>query len=160
MNTNKDSLSDPVELDESRDGERRFLFHLSNDHRILRTGREVIAACQLDISVEVWVEELNDLLLSVQKWATGQAARIAACYAVLSGGKVCLFVVPQSRTFDFDLADELATLSRTLFQQYNVGPIELGQIPAHEQDRFIHPGDARLIYGLENGAHEAVDAQP
>jgi hypothetical protein len=42
--------------------------------------------------------------------------------------------------------------------EFNVGMVEMRQVPWAETDRFLDPASARVIYGEELPAHSAVDA--
>lgn len=45
-----------------QDGDRSFLLHPTNDDKFIRTGRQIIEACQLKIGVEAWYDNLNSML--------------------------------------------------------------------------------------------------
>ncbi len=152
------SNSDALHIKESADGQRQYVFHPENDDLFVRTGRQVIAACQLGISMEVWIEELVAMLDVVRAWTTKRAARVRACYCAPRGAKVILFFVPVSDHVDFDLADELTDLNTELVNTFNVGMIEVRQVPGDELDRFITLDAARQVYGGQSEPHRPVEA--
>lgn len=145
---------------EDADGARQFVMHPENDELFTRTGRQVIEACHLGISIEVWFHERNAMFDHVLRWTTERAARVHACYAAPRGAGIGLFFVPRGESFDFDLADELAKLNGQLVRGFNIGPVEIHQVPADELARFIVLEDAIEIYHNADGAHQAVAAQP
>ena len=144
-------------IHESADGGKQFVLHPENDELFIRTGKQVIEACRLGISLEVWFHERNSMFDHVLRWASDEARaqRIRGCYAAPRQTGISLFFVPRSDCFDFDLADELAVLNTQLIQSYNIGPLEIGQIPAGELERFLVPEEAVLIYDAD-GSHQSV----
>lgn len=136
--------SSPVHVREGEDGRRAFVFHPENDDRFVRTGRQVIDACQLGISIEVWFDELRSMIEQVASWARGRTD-VAAVYAVPRGTKTMLFAIPATGRFDFDLADSMVELEAAL-RQFNIGPIESLQLPPEELNRFVPQGHAQPIY--------------
>ena len=138
---------DPIRLHEAQDAERRIVIHPKDDDLFVRTGRQVIESCRLRISVDLWLNELTGMIEAVQEWAAGHADRVAACYCAAGGSKTVLFFVPASERFDFDLADALTELNGRLVREFNVGMVEVRQIPATEIERFVDPESARLVYG-------------
>jgi len=143
---------------EAVDAERQFVLHPENDDLFVRTGRQVIEACRLGISVEVWFGECKDMFERVSQWARGHAAQVSACYAVPRGTGIGLFVVPKSQSFNFDLADELAELNRELVQKFNVGTVEIHQVPGDELHRFLVIEESRQVYSDANSPHQTVEA--
>ena len=96
------------------DADRRVILHPENNHLFVRSGKQVIEACRLSISIDVWMNELAALMGHVQRWAAQRASRVRACYCAPRGAKTVVFFVPASQGFDFDLADELAELTSQL----------------------------------------------
>jgi len=71
---------------------------------------------------------------------------------------MAVFVIPCGDQFNFDLADELASLNIHLVRKYNVGMVELHQIPFDEIDRFVDPATAKWVYGQQPTTHSSVEA--
>ena len=69
-----------------------------------------------------------------------------------------MFFVPPGRQFSFELADELAELNRALIAGFNIGMVEVGQIPSGEIERFVDVETAQLIYGKPIEAPGPVEA--
>ena len=136
-----------VHIQADRDGGRPFVLHPDDDDLFVRTGRQVIDACRLGISIDVWLEELTSLAGELRAWATERSTKVRACYLTTRSSRVVAFVAPTSPNFDFDLADELAVLNTALLRKFNVGMIELHQVPWGELDRFLDTETARLVYG-------------
>jgi hypothetical protein len=158
-----DSTKRPVEysghIHENADGERLFALHPENDEAFTRSGRQVIDGCRLNISLEVWFEECNTMLGRVHEWTRQRHGSILACYAVPRGSGIGLFFVPCSKTFDFDLADQLAGLAMDLTRDfYNLGMVEAHQIPASEVDHFVVLEHAAKVYPNANSPHHPVEA--
>ena len=143
---------------EATDGTNQYVLHPEGDELFTRTGRQVIEACRLNISIEVWLAEFVSMRERVAVWAKEHAAQVSECFAVPCGLGLGVFVVPQSAAFDFDLADKLADLNRELVQSFNVGTVEVHQVPAEELDRFIIRDAAIQVYPHANSAHQPVEA--
>jgi hypothetical protein len=149
---------DTLRLDHDEDADRKILIHPADNDLFVSTGRQVIAACQLGISLSVWVNELGQMLEEVQRWAEARKDKIVSCYSVPQGSRVLLFFVPRSTSFDFDLADELVSLNGDLVRKYNIGLVEMHEVPAAEYDRFFNIDTARWVYGERLGASPTVEA--
>jgi hypothetical protein len=134
----------------------QVLLRPENDDLFVRTGRQVIEACRLSISIELWVDEVKGMFEFVSNWAQARE-EIRACHASF-GSRIALFFVPKTDSFDFDLADALVQLNAQLVSQFNVGMVEVRQIPFAEVDRFLDPTSARTIYGEGLAAHPTVEA--
>ncbi len=138
---------DLIQIKAGEDGDRQVLIHPADDDLFVRTGKEVINACQLDISIELWMREFESAMESVQQWSDERDAQVASCHCSPQGGKIAFFFCPTSDKFDFALADDLAQLNLDLRQTFNIGMVEVQQIPWAETGRFLHPGMARWVYG-------------
>ncbi len=143
-------------INEVKDGERQYLLLAADDDKFVQTGRQIIDGCRLNIGIDVWVHECDSMFDHVSKWATERTDRIVACYAVPRGAGMCLFFIPSSESFDFDLADQLAELNSELIRTYCVGPVEIHQIPTNEMPRFIAPNTAREVYPNAQRPHNAM----
>lgn len=138
------------------DGGCEVVLHPEDNDLFVRTGKQVIDACRLGISVEVWVEEVTAMLGHVRAWAEAQNGRVRAAYCVPRGTRVVLFFVPASDAFDFDLADALAAINVELMKRFNVGTIEVRQVPWSEVDRFLDTSRFRAVYGDQAEPHRPV----
>lgn len=158
MTVPKPSKPAPVTIRNDVDGDRPFILHPEDSDLFVRTGRQVIDACGLHVSVELWLREMNAMLHAVRAWAEAHADAVRSCFAAPLGSRMAVFVVPQGKQFNFDLADELASLNIHLVKEFNVGMVELHQIPFEEIDRFIDPANARWVYGEQPAPHPTVEA--
>lgn len=150
------SSSKPITVTHDEDGPPVVLIPENNDV-FVRTGKQVIEACRLSISIDVWLEELKSMFNAVNAWA---AARndIAACYCAPRGARIALFFIPVGDRFNFGLASELAELNTELLTKFNIGMVEIRQIPGVEVNRFLDVSRSHLIYDRTRKAHPAVDA--
>jgi hypothetical protein len=142
-----------------RESDSSIVLHPENQDLFTRTGKQIIAACQMDISVQVWLDELQSMFAEVSEWCTRRADKIKCCLAQGRGAKVLLLFVPLSEKFDFALATELAVLNRELVTHLNIGMVELGQIPDSDISRFLEVERTKIIYGKSPQASEPVAAQ-
>lgn len=154
----KQTQPDPVRITAEKDADRPFIIHPEDDDLFVRTGREVIEACRLNISLELWLKELQGVFDTVIRWSTERRDRVRACFCEPRGSKMVFFFVTGSNRFDFDLADELADLNTRVVNGFNIGMVEMLQIPEAELDRFVNVDTSRPIYGRHPGPHRAVEA--
>ena len=135
-------------IDHVQDAHRSFVIAPENRDLFVRTGRQVIAACNTQLRIERWLEVYEAMLGSVRDFAEDHADRVAACYAMPRNAKTVLSFVPRTQAFDFELADALASLQFDFQERFGklVGSIEVGQVPAWDLRRFLDPGEAQRIY--------------
>jgi hypothetical protein len=144
-------------IHESPEHDPRVVIHPENDDLFVQSADQVIIACSLRISVELWLEELSAVFGRVRSKIEAHKSKIQSCFCVPTGGKLTFFFVSSSEQFDFDLADELGDLSVELMKDFNVGMVEAHQIPSSESARFIDPSAARKIYGDKLTTHSPVE---
>ena len=146
--TSSKQKGEATRIDHLHDAQRPFVIAPENRDLFVRTGRQVIAACNTQLKIERWLEVYEAMLGSVRDFAEEHAGHVAECYAVPRDAKTVLSFVPKSKEFDFDLADELAALQFDFQQRFEnvVGSIEVGQVPAWDLRRFLDPDEAQRIY--------------
>lgn len=135
------------------ESEEAVVLHPDNNDLFVRTGKQIIAACRMNISIDVWFIEFNGMLTRVAAWAAEHSAQVRICYCAPRSSQITLFFVPSSDAFDFELADDLVSLNSELVTSFNVGMIEIHQIPEEDIDRFLNPDESRLVYGEHRSAH-------
>ncbi len=144
---------------ELHDADRNFVFHLSDNDIFVRTGRQLIEACQLNISIELWRQELDLMFGYIKKWCEKSPRKIRTCICEPRRARLMLHFIPAGEHFDFDLADDIAGLDSYLSRNYkNVGLVEAGQIPWNEMDRFLNDFLCFVIYGEHPVTRDPVDA--
>ncbi len=82
---------------------------------------------------------------AVREWGAARSAQVQACYVSPRSTRIALFFVPRAGRYDFDLADALTDLNSDLVRRFNVGMIEIQQVPADEVDRFVAGDRSRVI---------------
>jgi hypothetical protein len=146
--TDPKSKAETTRIDPLKDAQRSFVIAPENRDLFVRTGRQVIAACNTQLRIERWLEVYEAMLGSVRDFAEENSDHVAECYAVPRNAKTVLSFVPKTEAFDFELADKLATLQfdfQLRFQNL-VGSIEVGQVPAWDLRRFLDPDGAQRVY--------------
>jgi hypothetical protein len=154
----KTQAQPPIHIREATDGDRKVILHPDSHDLFVLTGQQVISSCNLGISIDVWVREMESMFEFVAKWSADRLQVIESCYAIPRGTKMVLFFVPKSDAFDFDLADQLVDLNAHLLTEFNIGMIEVHQIPGKEVERFLNPDTARRIYGVGRESHQPMEA--
>lgn len=149
---------DPIRIREDRDGVGPVVLPPQDDDLFVRTGQQVIEPCRLGIGVELWLKELRAMLDMVNKWATEHSSRVQACFCAPRGSKITLFVVPSSDSFSFDWAEEIAGLNIRAVKDFNLGMVEILQIPGDQVERFLMIQSSRQVYGCPSAAHSAMEA--
>lgn len=156
MDTEQDKKT-PPHIHEQSDGERQYILHPEDNDLFVQTGRQVIAGCRLGISINVWLSEVTSMFDYLRAWIREKVVdRIMACYAVPRGATTYLFFIPRDDAFDFELADLLARLNVELITKYNVGQVEIHQMPESELDRFVVPGMSVEIYSARGRSRQPV----
>ncbi|MGB7158801.1 MAG: hypothetical protein WBD40_12080 [Tepidisphaeraceae bacterium] len=155
---NPKTQPDALRLHADHDADRQVVVHPKDDDLFVLTGRQAIQACQLGISIELWLNEFESMLRHVEGWASEHADKVVECFAMPRDARVVLFVIPSSPHYDFDLADELVELNTHLMKAFNIGMVELHQVPEAEVERFLDPSHAKRIYGRPGEARPAVEA--
>lgn len=145
----KKAKSETLRITADHDAERPVVMHPDSNDLFVRTGRQVIADSQLGISLELWIDEFNNLLAEVERWAEERHERVVSCFCAPRGTKFVFFFSPASPGFDFDLADQLSELNLHLCREYNVGNIEVHQIPWDEAGRFVRADTDKRVFGRE-----------
>lgn len=148
-----------IQIKAREDGARSVVLHPENSDLFVRTGNQVIDACRLGISLELWLQEMRSMCDDVSKWASDHSQHIRSCFCAPRGARVALYFSPKSRGFDFDLADELAALNGKVVKSFNVGMVEVRQVPWEELDRFLDVAAAVHVYGDKPSTRPAVEAQ-
>jgi hypothetical protein len=148
----------PIEINEATDGSRQVVLRPENNDVFIQTGKQVIAGCSLGISIDLWLDEIKLLMEFVKQWIEGHSKSIQSCFIEPRPRCIMLFFVPASKRFDFDLADELVALNAKLIKDFNVGMVEIHQIPESELDRFLNLPMAKLVYGDTREPHITVEA--
>jgi hypothetical protein len=146
-------ISNPASarIDGLRDAHRQFIIAPENRDLFVRTGRQVIAACNMQMRVERWLEVYEAMLGIVIDFAQEHVEHVAECYAIPRNAKTVLSFVPKSEAFDFELADQLAELQADFQQRFcNIlGAIEIGQVPSWDLRRFLDRDTALRVYPTE-----------
>ncbi len=140
--------AEATRIDHARDAHRQFVIAPENKDLFVRTGLQVIAACDTQLRIERWLELYQAMLGSVRDFAEDHKDLIARCYAVPRDRKTVLSFVPRSNAFNFQLADELAKLQFDFQERFGnlVGTIEVGQVPGWDLERFLDPKASQLVY--------------
>lgn len=149
--------NDHIRIREESDSDRQVVFHPENDDLFVRSGKQVIDACRLDIGLDLWLKEFGGVFAEVKKWSSERSEHLRSCYCSPGVGKVVFFFTPKSEAFDFELGDELAVLNHRLYTSFGIGAVELHQIPWKEIDRFLDEGKSRHVYGEIFGPHHTVE---
>jgi hypothetical protein len=108
-----------------------------NEEIILRTGEQIVRACQLQISASAWQQNFSLMAEHVSKWCEKRRSEISLALVDLRSEKIVFYFVPRSDQFDFNLATEQAELDIFLNTRGAIGYTESRQVPGWELDRFV-----------------------
>lgn len=136
-----------VHIHEHHVADKNVMVHYKDEDRLLLTGRSMINSCKLGISVETWLDELENAIGEVGAWCAERSEKVQQAYLVPKSPQLPFYFVQVQAAYDFDLADEITTLNTNLIRNYNLGMIEMFQIPESELDRFVSVDQSRKIYG-------------
>lgn len=140
------TASDALHLHEKSLSERQVVVHPSDEDLFVLTGRQVIKSCQLGTSVELWLEEVSRAEAFVAAWCADHSGKVNLAFLVPRPSQLALFFAHSDSQFDFDLADEMTELSSQLVHEFNIGMVDMYQVPKAEISRFVDQARAKLIY--------------
>jgi len=135
------------------------MLHGPQDDIIMRTGKQIIEACELRTSLDLWRHEFNDMLEFVKTECQKFARQVDACFLSPRGAKLLLVFIQTSPSFDFDLADKLTEVEITLQNKFNVGFTEVMQVPISEADRFINFNGVVHVFGKSGESYQTNASQ-
>lgn len=134
IQTSKNSVSVIHQLQHAA---QQYRIITTDEEIILRTGEQIVRACQLQISANAWAQNFHLMLEHVARWCEERKGKIALALVELRSGKVVFYFIPKSEFFDFGLADDEADLDIFLNTRGAIGYAESRQIPGWEIDRFV-----------------------
>lgn len=133
-------------IDEERDGERDIVMRKLSNDTFVRTGKQIIDACEMQIGFEAWQQNIADLWEQMIKVARDKREKVTSLYMLPRHGTVHVLFATRHDEFDFDLADELACWNIRFRRSRGMyGEIEAAQIPESELLQFVereHVGEA------------------
>lgn len=134
----KRNPSDVHTIDAGGDGFRDFILRKLNNDHFMRTGKQIIEACELHIGVEAWKQNMADLWSDITRFAGAHRGQVKRVYMLPRPGAVQVLYVTNKDEFDFDLADDLARWNiRIRRERLMYGEVEASQIPASELSQFV-----------------------
>ena len=140
-NTDKGSVQTIHELQHAA---RQFRIITSSEDILHRTGQQIVAACQLQISVAAWHQNFELMIQHVAAWCEERADKIVAGLVNLRNDKTVFYIIPKSDEFDFELGREQAILDIYLNTRGGIGYAETRQIPVWEIQRFVSQNAYRV----------------
>ena len=118
--------------------ERRIVLEKLNNERFVRTGRQMIEACDLHLAVTDLLSNLHELHHDAKKLAQKQGGRVKSVCMIPRSGTVHLFFITNGEEYDFELADRLAEMNLKLRRESKLyGDVEATQLPAGEVTQFL-----------------------
>ena len=148
-------------IDHANDSQR-YVIAPENLDLFVRTGHQVIAACNTQMRIERWLEVYEAMLGAVRDFSEDHSELIAECFAVPRNAKTVLSFVPVSEAFSFELAQDLAKLQFDFQRQFAniLGAIEVGQVPSWDLRRFLDPDSSQRIFSGTQSASIYWDSWP
>jgi hypothetical protein len=141
------------------DGE--VVVHPRDQDIFLISAEKATEACrnavQQDQRVKRFVEEL---LTPLHEWCVANAERVKACYLPTPTHHIQVFVVTNSRRFDFEFAEKVALLEREFAKKgWRIG---VSQLPDADDDSlatFFNPEGALEVYAQSGSAPDQGGAE-
>lgn len=144
MSDQQSKSSGAVAISAKHDADREFVLSKLNNDVFVRTGKQIIDACELHIGVESWKSNLADLWEEISRLANQHADRVSETYLIPRSGTVHALFVTKGALFDFVLADALAELNLKLRRSRAMyGDVEASQIPTNELSQFVRDEEIR-----------------
>jgi hypothetical protein len=118
------------------------------------SAERATAACREAARAGEQIERFQEkFLLPLHRWYAARADKVAGCYVPRPSGFIRVFIVTNSRRYDFELGKEVAALERELFHAgWRVGVM---QLPATEDSPFggfFDPEGALEVYAQRGPA--------
>jgi hypothetical protein len=139
-----------IQLNEQAEPERRVLITTQDEDRFSLPCGEAVRACKVHMNRKVWFDELDSMLVRVGKWASDNKEIVKACYAAPREGRVVIFVLPMTPSYDRKLGALLTELDLELAQNFQVIDSAVMQVPGDPPDRlatFVNTQAAKKIHG-------------
>lgn len=114
----------------------------------LISAEKATEACRNAVQQDRRIKQFEaELLTPLHSWCVANADRVRACYIPIPGSHIQVFVVTNSRKFDFDFAEKVALLER----KFAAGGWRIGisQLPDADDDSlatFFKPDGALEVY--------------
>jgi len=97
----------------------------------------------------------SEFLVPLHDWCVAHSEPVRACYVGLPAGHIPVFVVKSSRQFDFDLAEEIASLELKLSDSgWRIGMSQLPDADEESLATFFSPEGALEVYAQQGSAPE------
>ena len=138
-----------LELHESELSGRSVLITPLDEDRFIVRGESVIRACNLTINAQLWWDELVAAMEEVSAWSHLRQGKLRDVVCDVGSAKVRFYFSTSGKQYDFDLADELTDLELKLHREFNLGYVEVMQIPHDAMNRFAGD-DARIVIWPRN----------
>lgn len=127
---------------------RQYRIITSEEEIILRTGEQIVRACQLEMNVSAWNQNFRLMAAHVAKWCADRPDKVAMALVELRSDKTVFYIIPVLDHYDFDLGGEQADLDIFLNTRGGIGYSETRQVPLWELDRFVS-NSAYLVFPRE-----------
>lgn len=119
----------------------------------LISAEKATEACRNAVQQDRRIKQFEEEFLTpLNDWCVAHADRVKACYIPVPEGNVRVFIVTNSRQFDFDFAEEVAALELRLAKAgWEVGSFQLPLADDGSLATFFNPDGALEVYA-EGGA--------
>jgi hypothetical protein len=95
----------------------------------------------------------SEFVKPVREWCAARADKVAGCYVPLPTGYIRVFVVTNSRRYDFELGEEVAALERQLaYAGWRASVMQLPAAAPESQAAFFNPETALEVYAQRGPA--------
>lgn len=99
----------------------------------LISAEQATMACKEAVKRDERVQQFREeFLVPLHDWCVARAGAVRACYMPVPRGVVKVFVITNSKRFDFGLAEEVARLERDLIRAG--WRVSVAQLPAADDD--------------------------
>ena len=130
----------PIQLS-FREKDGQVVIEPDNQDRYVTTVDEAIKA--------TWQKQFVNLLGVVHNWCREHQENVTAAYIAIRDRGLGLFIVTDSKRYDFALADEVTKLDVALCADYPNQPVntmQLPRIPEEGQMAFFDPSSTLQVY--------------
>ncbi len=112
------------------------------------SAAKAVEACQVEVKKDEYVERFSSQFLApLHEWCLINADKIRGCYLAVPSDHVPVFVVTNSRRFDFEFAEKVAAIELQLAQAgWQVNVLQLPDADDESLATFIDLEKALQVY--------------
>ncbi len=118
--------------------------------RFYTTVSDAAHACKQADNLDLWIKQVKEFLVEINKWCESQSEIVSACYVTWSDSHYNVIIVTHGDEYRFEFDDLVTQLNLRLSGMYPDIPVDAIQVPQGPEESlhsFIIPEKAMQPYG-------------